>query len=169
MLYMIKTRTLHIFTFLPNIPISWRMLWYSVLIWFLGFMAAEVVIIPWFYLVSVLTVFGATVYYFKVVVPPASMRGRKAKGDRDKLFIFGLGAAMAWFIVVLLLTLFEIAHFYYFNFLLYFSDFRNWYLLPLILLVPVLYGIFLENKKMTRGKKSKVGNMTPASFKLAKN
>ncbi len=144
-----KTKNLHIFTFLSRIQISWRMLWYSVLIWFLGFMISEVVIIPWYYLVLGFVVLTSTVYYFKIVVPNAPKVGRKAKNDRDKFFVFGLGLAIAWFAVEALLSLFEIAHFYYFNFLLYFSDFRNWYLLSIILLMPVIYGLILENGRVT--------------------
>lgn len=130
-----------------KIRLNWRIVWYSVLIWLMGFLVAAIVIIPWYYLVITLTLALTTVYYFKIAKPFEVKRGRRAKRDRDKFFAFGLGAAIAWFTIVGFLTILEIAHLYYFDFFFYFSDFRNWYLLALVLLLPVVYGLLLENSQ----------------------
>lgn len=131
----------------------WRVVWYSVLIWFLGFLISAVVMIPWFYPVLSIVIISTTVFYFKIIDPPAVRRGRRAKIDADKIFAFGLAASLAWFVIIGFLTIAEIMGFYYFNFLFYFSDFRNWYLYALIILVPVLYSLILENLRSTRAKK----------------
>lgn len=127
-----------------------RIVWYSVLIWIMGFLVAAVVIIPWYYLALTLVIVLTTVYYFKSVKPFEVKRGRRSEKERDKILAFGLGAAITWFGIVGLLTILEIAGFYYFDFLFYFSDFRNWYFLTLILVVPVVYGLLLEHAKYKR-------------------
>lgn len=127
-----------------------RIVWYSVLIWIMGFLVAAVVIIPWYYLALTLVIVLTTVYYFKSVKPFEVKRGRRSGKERDKILAFGLGAAIAWFGIVGFLTILEIAGFYYFDFLFYFSDFRNWYFLTLVLVVPVVYGLLLEHTRYKR-------------------
>lgn len=138
-----------------KVQVGWRALWYSTLIWLLGFALASIVVLPWFYLAAPILMFTVTVFYFKIINPFSVKRGRRALADHDAIFTFGLGAAIAWFVIISVLTFAEIAGFYYFNFLFYFSDFRNWYLLVLILLVPVLYGLILENSKLAKRKKAR--------------
>ncbi len=70
--------------------------------------------------------------------------------DRDNILIFALVSALVWFLILILFGLAEIAGFYYFNFMFYLSDFRNWYIFALVLLVPVVYGLVLENAKFVR-------------------
>jgi len=125
--------------------LSWRNTWYSVLIWLLAFLIASFVIIPWFYFVLPITVTLITIYYFKIINPFKNEKGRKKIAERDRIFIFGLAASLFWFLVISILNVLQIAGFYYFDFLFYFSDFRNWYLYILILLVPVIYSLILES------------------------
>lgn len=132
--------------------INWRILWYSVLIWVLGFLVSAVVILPWYYLALPLVIILTTFYYFKIVSLGFVKRGRRAKTDVDRIFAFGLGAAIAWFAIISILTAAEIAGFYYFNFSYYFSDFRIWYLYSLVILMPVIYSLILENARFSRKK-----------------
>ena len=132
---------------------KWRVIWYSVLIWFLGFVISAVIMLPWYYPVQALVIISATIFYFKIIDPFSVKRGRRAKVDVDKVFAFGLTAALAWFSIITILTIAEIAGFYYFNFAFYLSDFRNWYLYILVLLVPVLYSLILENFRSMRPRK----------------
>src|SRR3989344_7319306 len=138
-----------------------RSVWYSLLLWFIIFLVAGVVIIPWFYLVAAVVVFLTTFYYFKIFDPFAKKRGRRKKADRDNILIFALFSALVWFLILIVLNLVELAHFYYFDFMFYFSDFRNWYLLALVLLTPVIYGLILENAKFMRPKRKKNNTLKP--------
>jgi len=142
---------------------NWRVVWYCVLLWLVTFLVAGIVIIPWFYLVVAIIVFLTTVYYFKIFNPFIRKRGRRNKNDRDNILIFALISALIWFVILALLNLAEIAHFYYFDFMFYFSDFRNWYLLALVLLVPVVYGLILENAKYMKQKRKKTNALKPLS------
>lgn len=134
--------------------LSWRITWYSVVIWVLAFFVASFVTIPWFYVVLPLVVVLTTVYYFKIIDPFKNKRGRRKFSDRDRIFVFGLAVSLFWFLIITILNIFQIAGFYYFNFLFYFSDFRNWFLYALILLIPVIYSLILEYQTQ-RGRKRK--------------
>jgi len=114
---------------------SWRIVWYSVLVWLFSILAAGFVILPWFYLVLPIIVFWTTVYYFR--------RG-------EKTLKRGLWVSLFWFSIVAFLSFLEIIGPYYHNVSLYFSDLRNWFLLPLSLLMPFIYTLILENGKLKR-------------------
>lgn len=135
--------------------LSWRIAWYSVLIWVLTFIIASFVIIPWFYFVLPLSIILITIYYFKIIDPFKIKRGKRKLAERDRIFIFGLAASLFWFLIITFLNILQIAGFYYFDFLFYFSDFRNWYLYALILLVPVVYSLILEGAAKSKKRKEK--------------
>ena len=122
---------------MKNTPITfnWRIIWYSILIWFLAFVISGFVVLPWFYLVLPVVVFWTTVYFFK-------------KSERS--FAAGLKVSIFWFIAIAIMSFAELIGPYYFNFQIYFSDLRNILLFPLILLVPVIYSLFLENSNLKR-------------------
>lgn len=143
-----------------KLKLSWRVIWYSVLIWFLAIVVSGVVILPWFYLVMPLVIVGATIFYLRregveiIPLPKKLVRGSAfARGDR--IFALGLAVSLLWFAVILVLNAIEIIGPYYSNVFLYFSDFRNWFLYPLILLTPVVYSLILENRKFKKASKKK--------------
>jgi len=113
---------------------SWRIVWYSVLIWGLTFILAGFVILPWFYLVLPL------VYFFK---------------KSERTLVGGLWVGLFWFFIIIFLNFLEVIGPYYANFSLYFSDFRNWFLYPLVLLIPVVYTLILENTSYKKSSNSK--------------
>ncbi|MBI2012395.1 hypothetical protein HYW39_00365 [Candidatus Curtissbacteria bacterium] len=123
--------------------ISWRVIWYSVLIYLLAFIASGLVVLPWFYLVLPMIVFWTTVYYFR---------------SAERTFAAGLRVSLFWFFLISILSAIEIIGPYYANALFYFSDGRNWLLYPLILLIPVIYSLILENNSKKKGRKRKFRN-----------
>ncbi len=113
---------------------------------------------PWFYLTLPLVILWVTILYFRRTEIIKLLAAKKIRKGRDKVFALGLGVSVVWFLVVILLSVLEIAGFYYFNFGLYFSDPRNWLAFPLILLMPVVYGIILENRRFRHvRRKTKAG------------
>lgn len=125
--------------------LNWRIIWYSVLIWIMAFTIAGFVIIPWFYPVLAIAVSVATIYYFKILNLKKIKSKAKRQSKQDNIFAFGLAVSLFWFFIILFLNFLEIIGFYYFDLFFYFSDFRNWYLYALILLIPVVYSLILEN------------------------
>jgi len=123
-----------------NLIVNWRIFWYSILVWLLAFAVAQIVILPWFYLVLPIIVFWTTVYYFK---------------RSERTLRSGLWVSLFWFLIIGIFSLLEIVGPYYFDVPLYFSDPRNWFLYPLILLIPVIYSLFLENTRFRKIPKSK--------------
>lgn len=85
---------------------------------------------PWYYLALPIVVFWTTVYYFK---------------QADRTLVSGLRVALFWFFLIGALTILQIIGPYYSNFVFYLSDFRNWFIMPLILLIPFIYSLILEN------------------------
>lgn len=73
--------------------------------------------------------------------------------------IGGLKLALLWFSGFLLINIIEFVGPYYAR-TLYFEDFENWFLYPLILLIPVIYGLISENKRLKRGKRKKLLKLT---------
>lgn len=128
-----------------SIVLNFRIIWYSTLIWVTAFLVSNFIFLPWFYVVLPLFILLLTVYYFDTKDISGSIAG------------FGIGVAIAWFVAIALFSLMEIVGFYYFDFAHYFSDIRNWFLFPLVLLIPVVYGIILENrdKRNSRSKGNK--------------
>lgn len=110
--------------------INWRAVWYSVIVWLLAIVVSGFVILPWYYLVLPFVVFWTTVIYFR---------------NGDKTLARGIWIGLFWFFAAILLDAFEIVGPYYKNISLYYLDLRNFLKYPLILLIPVLYGLVWEN------------------------
>lgn len=134
---------------IPKLNLNWRMTWYSVLIWFLSLAVGGFVIAPWFYLALPVTILWLTIFYFK-------------NSKIDNLVRGGLWVSLFWFFVIVTLDFFEIIGPYYANASLYFSDFRNWWKYPLILLTPLIYSLILDGLNL---KKGKVGRIRSTSSK----
>ncbi|MBI2327868.1 hypothetical protein HYU92_06130 [Candidatus Curtissbacteria bacterium] len=113
--------------------ISFRMVWYSVLIWLMAFFISGFVKLPFYYLVLPIVIFWLTIFYFK---------------KSEKTVRSGLWISLSWFFMISVLDLVEIVGPYYGNAAFYFSDFRNWLKYPLVLLLPVIYSLIFENKSI---------------------
>lgn len=117
--------------------VNWRDTWYSVVIWLLAILVGGFVALPWYYLVLPLVVFWTTIIYF---------------GKSAKTLNVGLWCSIFWFFAVAILDFLEIIGPYYSNAQLYFSDSRNWLKYPIILLIPVIYSMILESRKLAKRK-----------------
>lgn len=135
------------------IKINWRVVWYSVVIWITTLILGSIVVLPWFYLVTPFVIFWVTMFYFKKDV----LGLLEKKNKQDKILLLGLAVSIAWFFLLLGLNLLEVAGPYYYNVLFYFSDFRNWFLYPFVLLVPFVYCLTLDNRAHSKKKKKHVG------------
>lgn len=131
-----------------KITFSWRAAWYCVLIWILTFISAAVLIFPWFYLFLPFLVFWTTVYYFR---------------REERSLLGGLRLSIFWFLVLVALDAISILGPYYSNAVFYFSDLKNWFLFPLVLLIPVIYSLLVEN----RGQGAKKRHFKEASPSLS--
>src|SRR3989344_3804203 len=69
------------------------------------------------------------------------------------------GFAIFCLFTIVSINLLEIFGPYYTDFRLYFSDLRNWFLYPLILLIPVIYTIVSENRRFLKRKRAKKTDM----------
>ncbi len=112
---------------------GWRTAWYCVLIWLISFLISGFVVLPWYYLVLPIAVFWTTVFYFR---------------NTQRTLQNGLLVSLFWFFVIAGLNFLEIIGPYYSDLEYYFSDFRNWILYPLILLIPFILGIIWENSRL---------------------
>lgn len=129
---------------------SFRAAWYAATLWILAFLASGIVVVPWFYIILPLLILGATVYYLD------DKRIKKAqKKERDLILKYSLAVSVFWFLVALILSTLELVGLYYFDLSFYFSDFKNILLFPLVLIVPLIYGIMLSNVRPKRGRKPK--------------
>ncbi|OGD83240.1 hypothetical protein A2165_00715 [Candidatus Curtissbacteria bacterium RBG_13_40_7] len=110
----------------------WRVIWYSVLIWLSANIFGGFIFLPWYYLILPIVIFWTTVYYFR---------------SSERTLSGGLRVSLFWFFAIFALNFLEFLGPYYANARYYFSDFRNWFLYPLVLLVPVIYCLCAERKR----------------------
>lgn len=119
----------------PYLWITWRDVWYSIVVWLAAIAVGGFIALPWYYLFLPLTVFWTTIVYF---------------GKSEITLKVGLWCSLLWFFAAVFLDFLEIVGPYYSNAQLYFSDPRNWLKYPLILLIPVIYSLILETRRYTK-------------------
>lgn len=124
------------------LKVDWRLSWYSVMIWLLAVVVTGLVILPWFYLALPIVLLATTIVYFK---------------KTDKTLAMGIWVSLIWFLVVATLDFLEIVGPNFGNLTIYFSDFRNWLKFPLILLIPVIYSMVLENENAQKPLRNRPG------------
>lgn len=79
-------------------------------------------------------------FFKKVRVPKTFYRHRQ-----DKDFMRGLWIGLFWSAAVLVLDFLGFIGFNFASAIVYFSDPRSWFKYPLIILVPVIWGLVLES------------------------
>lgn len=137
------------------LKIDSRLLWWGVMIWLLAILVGGVVVLPWFYLVMPFAVLATTKFYFKKVLTSAA--GKKRTNEPDRILAAGLSVSLMWFLILLVINALEIIGPYYFNVVFFYSDFRNWFVYPLILLTPVVYSLVVANARLRKSKKFRLG------------
>lgn len=121
--------------------IDFRILWYATFLWALGVFVGGFVILPWFYLVLTILVFWLTAAFMR----KGRVKAKIYRSRRDKILIRGLRTSLFWSAVVLALDFSILVGFNFQNLVVYFSDPRSWFKYPLIILMPVIYSLVLEN------------------------
>lgn len=138
--------------------LNFRGLWYSVLTSLLAFLIGNIVALPWYFLILPLVIVLVTVFYFDRTDQVKLLLSKKIRKNNDIIFALGLSVSVLWFLMLVLVSILSIAGFYYFDFLFYLSDPRIWVLYPMVLLVPVVYSLLLQNnlsrKHHKRGRKA---------------
>lgn len=109
--------------------------------WGFSVIVAGFVILPWFYVALGLVILYMTVTFFgKVKVPKTIYRHRQ---DRDVMR--GLWIGLFWSVAVAVLDFLAFIGLDFASGIIYFSDSRNWFKYPVIILVPIIWGLILEN------------------------
>lgn len=116
-----------------NFRFNWRLSWYSVLVWLLLALVSSLAVFPWFYL---------TVPSVVVLSTALFLRGDQS-GD---LFARSLKLGVFWFFSVFTLDLIMFVGLDPDNFYLYLVDGRSFLKLPVVILVPVLFGLLKEQR-----------------------
>ncbi len=121
--------------------IDFRILWYAVLLWVLAIFVGGFVILPWFYLIFTILVFWLTITFFR----REHFFKKISRRRQGKILIRGLSISIFWSVTVLVLDLLAFVDFNFQNLVVYFSDARNWFKYPLIIMAPIIYSLVLEN------------------------
>lgn len=121
--------------------LNWRIAWYGVLVWLVSFIVSGIVILPWFYVVFPLTIFGLTALFFGKFIKQSLNLRRTSKF----FFAQGLSIGLLWFASILVLDFLQLVGFDSANAVVYFLDPRNFMKYPIVLLVPAIYGLMAEN------------------------
>lgn len=140
------------------LKLNWRMSWYGVLIWILELMVSSFVMLPWFYFVlpgAILLICG--LFFSKVQT--FRLKGRFKKASVT-IFAQGLACSLFWFTTVALLDLAALITFDGASVSVFFLDPRNFVKYPLIILIPAIYSLVLENRSKN-GRFSGEGWFTP--------
>lgn len=132
-------RILIMWTIKSLTKVDFRLVWYSLLLWFLSVAIGGFVVLPWFYPIITICVFWVTVAFF------GRGFGKIYKRRQDKIFMRGLLASLFWAVAVLCLDIIVFVGFNFQSLVVYFSDPRSWFLYPLIILAPIIYSLVLEN------------------------
>lgn len=113
-----------------NFRLNWRLAWYSVLLWFVLAFVSSIAVFPWFYIAVPAVVFLATSLYFH--------------GAGEGIFANSLKLGAFWFIAVFVLDFVMFVGFDLGNLYLYLVDGRSFLKFPIVILVPVLWGLLFE-------------------------
>lgn len=128
--------------------LDWRLAWYSALLWSLLVFVASLAVFPWFYLAVPAVVLLATSLFFR--------------GTRRAIFAKSLRLSVFWFFTVLALDFVIFVGFDLSNLYLYLVDGRSFLKFPIVILVPVLWGLLKEQK----ARKRKRANLRPIFGRL---
>lgn len=122
--------------------LNWRIAWYGVFVWVVSLMLSGIVMLPWFYVVFPIAIFGVTALFFRKILRP-NLSLRKA---RIVFFAQGLSVGLLWFASIFILDFLQLVGFDFANAAVYLLDPRNFMKYPIVILVPAIYGLLIENK-----------------------
>lgn len=128
--------------------IDWRLCFFSAFVWLQVVLISGFVVLPWYYFVLPLAVFVTTVFYFKT---PTNER-YICRFNRETLFAQGLWLGFVWCVAIFMMDFVEFINFDLQNFYVYLADVRNFLKFPLVILVPVIYSLVLEQQLKKKSK-----------------
>lgn len=123
--------------------LNWRVAWYGVFVWLLSFILSSVVMLPWFYVLYPLAILFVTYLFFRKVA--YFKAGVNWSGGH--FFEQGLSIGFFWFMAISVFDFIEFVGLDFANAPIYFLDPRNFIKYPVVILIPIVYGLVLENQK----------------------
>lgn len=123
--------------------IDWRAGFYSAFIWLLAVLVGGLVVLPWFYLALPVVVAVTTLVYFRL-----PLTSYKQKFHSSTFFAQGLWLGTLWAVVIFSLDFVEFVNFDPTNFFVYLTDSRNYLKFPVVILIPVIYGLILDAREL---------------------
>lgn len=130
------------------ISFNWRVAWYSVAVWLLSFGLSSVVILPWFYVVFPIFVLALTLLYFR----KKKREHNLSKNIIGPVFAQGLSIGFFWFFSIFIFDFIQFVGLDFSGAGVYFLDPRNFIKYPIVLLIPTIYAIVIENNATRRVK-----------------
>lgn len=140
------------------LKLDWRIAWYAVFVWLTAFILSGFVILPWFYLVFPAALWVVTFFYFERI--RLNYLKRRLKILPSGIFAQGLFIGLFWFLVLVVLDFVQLVGFDSSSASIYFLDPRNFIKYPIVILLPVIYGLVLENEKNKKRYTEKRGLFT---------
>lgn len=134
--------------YLKIFKIDWRLCFFSAYVWVQVVLISGFIVLPWYYFVLPLAVFISTVLYFKT---PTNVR-YISRFNRETLFAQGLWLGLVWFAGIFLMDFLEFVNFDLQNFYVYLLDIRNFLKFPMVILIPVIYSLVLEQQLKNKSK-----------------
>ena len=142
--------------------LDWRIAWYGVMVWILSLMLSSVIILPWFYVIFPPVIFGITIFFFRKDTD-SNLNFKNVKGV---FFAQGLSVGLIWFVSILILDFFQLVGFDLTSATVYFLDPRNFMKYPIVILVPAIYGLIIENKLKFQRRVDEVDWVSQQIFRL---
>lgn len=121
--------------------LNWRIAWYGVFVWVLSLILSSIVLLPWFYIVFPVAILVVTKVYFKKSIVRSRLRDR----FKGTVFAQGLSAGFFWFFSIFIFDFVQFVGLDFSGAGVYFLDPRNFIKYPIVMLVPMIYGLVLEN------------------------
>ena len=125
---------------------DWCLSFYCAFVWLQVVLISGFVVLPWYFFVLPPAVFFTTVLYFRT--PKSELY--KSRFNRETLFAQGIWLGLAWFVGILLMDFVEFVNFDLQNFYVYLQDSRNFLKFPVVILIPVIYSLVLEQQMMKK-------------------
>jgi len=128
--------------------VDWRLCFFSAFVWLQVVLISGFVVLPFYYFVLPLAVFISTVVYFRT--PQSELY--TSRFNRETLFAQGLWLGFAWFVGILVMDFVEFINFDLQSFYVYLTDTRNFLKFPVVILIPVIYSLVLEQQLKMKSK-----------------
>lgn len=142
--------------------LNWRIAWYGVFVWVLSFVLSSLVILPWFYIVFPLAILAVVQFYLRKPLGAGLVRNRLKRA----YFAQGLSVGFFWFFSILIIDYIQFVGLDFSGAGVYFLDPRNFIKYPIVILIPMIYGLVIENNYQSRSRYNKEGWYSTGAMRL---